>query len=98
MNLVSTSLPFAQISISPSAVLRKYKLVATGNKISETIDGKELITNWKNDKPLTVAGFAFGDYKLVSDKVGDIEIHVYANNQPDDLSQVYSVPFRQFTQ
>jgi hypothetical protein len=64
---------------------KRYKLVATGNKISETVDGKELITNWKNDKPLTVAGFAFGDYKLVSDKVGDIEVDVYANNQPDDF-------------
>ncbi len=64
---------------------KKFKLVATGNKISETVDGKELITNWKNDKPLTVAGFAFGDYKLVSDKVGDIEVDVYANNQPDDV-------------
>jgi Peptidase family M1 domain len=63
---------------------KKYKLVATGNKISETVDGKELITNWKSDKPLPVAGFAFGDYKLVSDKVGDIEVDVYANNQPDD--------------
>lgn len=63
---------------------KRFKLVATGNKISETVDGKELITTWKNDKPLTVAGFAFGDYKLVSDKVGDIEVDVYANNQPDD--------------
>ena len=64
---------------------KKYKLVATGNKTSETVDGKELITNWKSDKPLAVAGFAFGDYKLVSDKVGDIEVDVYANNQPDDV-------------
>ncbi len=64
---------------------KKYKLVATGNKISESTEGKELISHWKNDIPLTVAGFAFGDYKLVSDKVGDIEVDVYANNQPDDF-------------
>ena len=64
---------------------KKYKLVATGNKTSETVEGKELITRWQSDKPLTVAGFAFGDYKLVSDKVGDIEVDVYANNQPDDF-------------
>ena len=64
---------------------KKYKLVATGNKISESVDGKELITNWKSDKALAVAGFAFGDYKLISDKVGDIEVDVYANNQPDDV-------------
>jgi hypothetical protein len=64
---------------------KKFKLVATGEKISETVDGKEIISKWKNEKPLTVAGFAFGDYKLVTNKVGDIEVDVYANNQPDDL-------------
>jgi Peptidase family M1 domain len=64
---------------------KKFKLVATGDKLSETVDGKEIVSEWKNDKPLTVAGFAFGDYKLVSDKVGDIEVDVYANNQPDDF-------------
>lgn len=72
---------------------KKFKLVATGNKMSETVDGKELITNWKNDKPLTVAGFAFGDYKLVSDKVGDIEVDVYANNQPDDFLKMMQSHF-----
>ncbi len=63
---------------------KKYKLVATGNKISEATEGKDLVSHWKNDIPLPVAGFAFGDYKLISDKVGDIEVDVYANNQPDD--------------
>jgi Peptidase family M1 domain len=72
---------------------KKYKLVATGNKTSETVDGKELITNWKSEKPLPVAGFAFGDYKLVSDKVGDIEVDVYANNQPDDFLKMIKTHF-----
>ena len=66
---------------------KHYKLVATGQKIGETTDGKELITTWKSDIPLAAAGFAFGDYKLFTDKVGDVEIQVYANNQPDDLLQ-----------
>jgi len=61
--------------------------VATGQKTGETTDGKELITTWKSDIPLAAAGFAFGDYKLFTDKVGDVEIQVYANNQPDDLLQ-----------
>jgi hypothetical protein len=61
-----------------------YMLVATGQKTSETTDNKELITTWKSYKPLSVAGFAFGDYKVFTDKVGDIEIQVYANNQPDE--------------
>jgi hypothetical protein len=66
---------------------KRYKLVATGQKIGETTDGKELITIWKSTIPLAAAGFAFGDYKLFTDKVGDVEIQVYANNQPDDLLQ-----------
>jgi hypothetical protein len=64
---------------------RRYKLIATGEKQSETTDGKELITIWKSGIPLAAAGFAFGDYKVITDKLGDIEIQVYANNQPDDF-------------
>ncbi len=66
---------------------KQYKLVATGQKTGETTDGKELITTWKSDIPLAVAGFAFGDYKLFADKVGGVEIQVYANNQPDERLQ-----------
>jgi hypothetical protein len=66
---------------------KKYKLVATGRKTSETADGKELVTTWKSDIPLAFAGFAFGDYKVFTDRLGDIEVQVYANNQPDELLQ-----------
>jgi hypothetical protein len=64
---------------------KKYTLVATGNKVGETTGGKESITEWKSDIPLAVAGFAFGDYKITTEKVGDIEVQVYANKEPDDL-------------
>ena len=64
---------------------KKYSLVATGNNISETVDGKESISNWKSDIPLAAAGFAFGDYKITTEKAGDIEVKVYANREPDDL-------------
>jgi len=59
-------------------------LVATGNKVSDTIDGKDRVTEWKSDLPLAVAGFAYGDYKEVTTKVGNIEVQVFANSQPDD--------------
>jgi aminopeptidase N len=59
-------------------------LVATGNKISDTIDGKDRVTEWKSDLPLAVAGFAYGDYKEVTTKVGNIEVQVFANIEPDD--------------
>jgi hypothetical protein len=64
---------------------KKYSLVATGNKVSDSVDGKELVTNWKSEIPLAAAGFAFGDYKIITEKVGDVEVQVYANREPDDL-------------
>ena len=72
---------------------KKYSLVATGNKVSETIDGKELVTNWKSDTPLAAAGFVFGEYKITKEKVGDVEIQVYANVQPDDLLKSIQTAF-----
>jgi hypothetical protein len=59
-------------------------LVATGNKISDTIDGKDRVTEWKSDIPLAVAGFAYGNYKEVTAKVGNTEVQVFANVDPDD--------------
>lgn len=67
---------------------KKFSLVATGNKVSETTDGSDLVTEWKNDAPLTVAGFAFGDYKISTEKVGPIEVQVFANRSADDQMQM----------
>ncbi len=64
---------------------KKYSLVATGHKAGETTDGKLLQTTWKSEIPLAAAGFAFGDYKIYTEKVGDIEVQVYANREPDEL-------------
>lgn len=64
---------------------KQYILVATGNKVSDSVEGKERVTEWKSDIPLAVAGFAFGDYKVVTQKVGDVEVQVFANIEPDDF-------------
>jgi Peptidase family M1 domain len=64
---------------------KQYLFVATGTKVSETKDGDWLVTKWKNDKPLAVAGFAFGDYELFTDKAGDVSVEVYANRNPSDV-------------
>jgi aminopeptidase N len=63
---------------------KQYELVATGDKVSDTIDGKDRITEWKSDIPLAVAGLAYGDYKIVTQKVGDVEVEVFANKEPDN--------------
>ena len=64
---------------------KRYDLVATGHKVSDTIDGKLRVTSWKSDVPLPNAGFAFGDYKIYAEKLGDVDVAVFANKQPDDL-------------
>jgi hypothetical protein len=64
---------------------KKYDLVATGHKVSDTIDGNRRVTSWKSDIPLPNAGFAYGDYKTYTEKAGDVDVVVYANKQPDDL-------------
>ncbi len=66
---------------------KKFTLVATGSKTSETTDGNLLLTSWKSDAPLAVAGFAFGDYKIMTDKIGEIQLEIYANKQGDDTLQ-----------
>ncbi len=63
---------------------KKYSLVATGSKTDETTDGNLLLTTWKSDIPQAVAGFAYGDYKVVTEKAGDVEVQIYANRQGDE--------------
>ncbi len=63
---------------------KKYLATVTGNKVGEEAEGNETISEYKSDIPMTVAGFAYGDFKVYTEKVGDIEIQVYANKQPDN--------------
>ena len=63
---------------------KQFELVATGTKTGEMQEGKDVATTWKSDKPLTVAGFAFGDYKVVTADANGVKVEVYANRQPDD--------------
>ncbi|HKW89935.1 MAG TPA: M1 family aminopeptidase [Candidatus Acidoferrales bacterium] len=64
---------------------KKLMLVATGDKVSDQVDGNWNVTTWKSPVPQAVAGFAFGDYKVYDNKVGNIDVQVYANRNPDDL-------------
>jgi hypothetical protein len=60
-------------------------LVATGEKISDTMEGGTRVTKWKSEIPLATAGFAYGDYKEYDDKAGDVAVNIYANRGPDDV-------------
>jgi hypothetical protein len=74
-------------------VPKKYSIVATGERVNETTDGDWLISSWKSDIPLAVAGFAFGDYKIQTEKAGDITVEIYANKQADDLQRTIEMAF-----
>lgn len=64
---------------------KKFGLIATGNKVREATEGNIRVTAWKSEIPLAVAGFAFGDYKLYTEKAGDVDVQVFANQGRDDL-------------
>jgi hypothetical protein len=63
---------------------KKFSLVATGDKTGEASDGKQTTSTWKSPIPLAVAGFSFGDYKISTQKVGDIQVDAYVNRNQDD--------------
>jgi Peptidase family M1 domain len=64
---------------------KKFALVATGKKTSESFDGGTATSEWKSEQPLYVAGFAFGDYKVTTEKAGNVDVDIYANKDPDDF-------------
>jgi hypothetical protein len=63
---------------------KRYKLVATGSLVKEGGDGNVNMSSWKSDVPLTVAGFAYGDYRVETNTSGSIKVEVYANKNADD--------------
>ncbi len=67
---------------------KAYTLIATGSRAGESMDGDWKVTHWKSSTPMAVAGFAFGQFKLYSDKVGTIAIEAYANPEPDDTMRM----------
>jgi len=66
---------------------KKFTFVATGKKLGETTDGNSTVSKWKNEKPFDVAGFAYGDYKVFTDKANNVDVEIYANVAPDDFMQ-----------
>ncbi len=65
----------------------RFTLAATGEQVSKKKDGKEIVTQWKSSQPLTVAGFAFGDYKQFDTKVGKATVQILANAHPNEFLQ-----------
>jgi len=65
------------------------KMAATGVLVSESNEGGQNVTVWKSETPQTVAGFSFGRFKEVEDKLTKPEyfIQSYANEDSPDWVQ-----------
>ena len=61
------------------------QLIATGNKLSDKVDGKMRITEWDSMMPLPVAGFHLGRFKEKDGKTqDDLAVSAYANDELPD--------------
>ncbi len=65
------------------------RMAATGNLVSESIQGDRNVSVWKSEVPLAVAGFNFGKFKVEESKLDQppIDVLAYANENPPDWVQ-----------
>lgn len=66
-------------------------MVATGQLVSETVEGDKNVSKWKTDVPLAVAGFNYGNFKKSSvvDATTKYTLEAYANRDiPDYLKDL----------
>jgi hypothetical protein len=61
------------------------QLVATGQKLDEHDDGDWHEGHWRSEKPVLVAGFNLGDYRVNSVDSGGVKINMYANSQLEQV-------------
>jgi aminopeptidase N len=66
-------------------VPKKFVLTATGKKVGESVEGNWNVTHWKSEKPLTVAGFAFGDFKIYTEQANNVNVEILADKEPSDF-------------
>lgn len=66
-------------------------MIATGKPISEAKEGDWMVTQWKSEIPLAVAGFNYGKFKkeVVKEERTKYDIESYANKElPDSLKNL----------
>ncbi len=60
-------------------------LVATGTRISETIENSRKASEWDSEVPMGIAGFNYGEYLTKSQKVNGVDVAVYANKGLEEV-------------
>jgi len=72
-------------------VAKKFQVVTTGKKVEEKVEGDWIVVRSQSEIPLAVAGFAFGEYNVKTQQVGNVRVEVYANKRPDDLLRTIEI-------
>jgi hypothetical protein len=63
------------------------QLVATGEKLDEKEDGDWRVAHWHSDKPIFVAGFNLGAYRVFNVDSAGLKIDLFANARLDQALQ-----------
>jgi hypothetical protein len=66
---------------------RTVQLVATGEKLDEKDDGDWRIAHWRSEKPIFVAGFNLGAYRVLNVDSAGLKIDLFANARLDQALQ-----------
>jgi hypothetical protein len=69
------------------SVPRRLKLVATGDFVSEAIEGDRAVSRWKSEYPKSIAGFNVGHFQGMEGTVGDFTVVALANTQPSNSTK-----------
>ncbi len=75
-------------------VPKRYRVIATGRRVSDAVHGNDRVTEWRSEPPSAVAGFAVGDYHKLTGLVPmpngtKLPVEVYANRHADyDLTAI----------
>lgn len=83
--------PFQRASFDMTfQVNHRFSVVATGVRDRNQRDGEVQITHWHTPVPLTVAGFALGDYTEIEQPIKlpegqAVQVRVFSNNSPDNM-------------
>ncbi|MCS6805697.1 MAG: carboxypeptidase regulatory-like domain-containing protein [Acidobacteriota bacterium] len=68
------------------------QMVATGKKVREWKDGKYACSQWISEFPLAVAGFNYGDFRVLERQDQGFTISVFTNkDEPNELKEIRQI-------
>jgi hypothetical protein len=68
----------------------EHVLVATGEKLGQTVENGQVHSVWTSEGDFVVAGFNYGDFTVESDEGGTVPIYVHVNNDVEAVFEELS--------